>query len=64
MLLIMGEGLTRRHRQFLSMVVELQISVLHKNNNGTFTLLFILKDFFSRRTHRLEIQKVLLLGHT
>lgn len=48
MLLIMGEGLTRWHRKFLSIVVELQISVLHKNNKGTFTLLFVLKDCFSR----------------
>lgn len=30
MLLIMGEGLTRWHRKFLSIVVELQISILHK----------------------------------
>lgn len=63
MLLIMGEGLTRWHGKFLSMVVEFQISVLHKNNNSTFTLL-ILKDCFSRTTQSLEMQKVLLLGHT
>lgn len=63
MLLIMGEGLTRWHRKFLSMVVEFQISVLHKNNNSTFTL-WILKDCFSRTTQSLEMQKVLLLGHT